>query len=196
MTESITLTSDDTGVLHVGGTTTIDRAAFVGSGRALRTAGLSPEGWYLYEFVQMTPKHKEGTSQKTGEPYSFNLITGFLRAHKAANYAPDPGNPGKGLFVSSVDLDPKPTIFKDFRIEGKGLAALRNAYKAVTGSLPQGDSVDYLSMAEELKGRKAWGSVFHLEDEDTGEIRETVTKNFRSIDVGPPTSIILRRDED
>jgi len=176
--------------------TTIDRNAFVGSGRALRTAGLSPEGWYLYEFVQMTPKHKEGISQKTGNAYSFDLITGFLRAHKVATYTPDPGNAGKGLFVSTVELDPKPTVFKDFRIEGKGLAALRNAYKAVTGGLPSGESVDYLSMAEELKGRKAWGSVFHLEDEESGEIRETVTKNFRSIDAGPPASIILRRDED
>jgi hypothetical protein len=173
---------------------TIDRSAFVGSGRSLRTAGLQPEGWYLFEIVNARPKTFSGTSQRTGEPYTVNLISFQLRAHKVAVYAAD--GTGKGIFSGTEDLDPKPTFFKDMNIATKGLQTLGSAYKAVTGRLPSADQVDYLAMAEELRGSKVWGSIFWAENEETGEIRETVKNTFRSVDQGPVGSVVLRNQED
>lgn len=175
------------------GSVTIDRSAFVGSGRSLRTAGLQPEGWYLFEIAGTKPVTRSGISQRTGEPYNINLISLRLVAHQIAVYAAD--GTGKGVYTGVENLDPRPSFFKDVNIATKGLQALRSAYKSVTGSLPQGDSVDYLSMAEELRGRKVWGSIFWAENEETGEIREMVKNTFRSVDQGPAGSIVMRDEE-
>lgn len=169
----------------------------------LRTSGLRTPGWYLVEFAQCKEKHFSGTSQKTGEPYNFSKISYLMRLHERAIYEPiineNGENTGKGMLSNEREtLNPRTdTKFKDFATSGKGLVGLNNAYRAVTGQVPQGTGkVPAIHLADELKGHKAWAKIFWAEDKNdpNAPVRDMFTNEFRSLDYGPPATAQVPRD--
>lgn len=165
--------------------TQIDMSDFDVSEDTFKRAGLNPEGWYVFEIKKVVPKKIEGTSQRTGEDYSFSVINVTLRAAARAQYN------DQGEYQETGELPFPFTAWTDFGAKGGGLIRVKNAYRAVTGSGPSGQT-NALGLGEELIGQRLWGRIYHSENSETGDIREKVASQFRSIDFGPPATVTVR----
>ena len=167
-------------------TETIDMTAFDIDGTELKTAGLRPEGWYRAEIRKLTPRTIEYNDKETGEPKSFPIINVLLKLTHQADYN------DQGEYQGTSELAFSANAFSDFGNGGGGLLRLKNAYKAIVGSLPSGNT-NAMALAEELQGQSMWVRIFHSENSDTGDIREKVASTFRSLDYGPPASVTVRQ---
>lgn len=166
--------------------TDVDTSSLDFSEDQIKTAGLRPEGWYLFEIRSRKNQHVEaGISKRTGKPYdAFDVVRANALARGRAEYD-ETGNFVRDEelrfgFPMSVDLDTSPA----------GLARLKGLHKAVTGQNLGAGNVE--SVVDSLIGGFFWARIYHKEGTD-GQLREEMdTWRFRSRDFGPPQTVAVR----
>jgi len=152
----------------------------------IATAGLRPEGWYMFELKSQRDQHVDaGVSQRTGKPYdAFNTVKASVLS-KARAFYNDLGEfqreePVTYGFPMTVDLSDNQT----------GLARLKGLYKAITEQNLSGDG-GIQSTLDELMGQQFWARLYHRKDRE-GILRENLdTFRFRSKSYGPPATIAV-----
>ena len=150
----------------------------------IATAGLRPEGWYMFELKSQRDNHvDEGISQRTGKPYdAFDTVKASVLAKARALYN------DLGEFQNEETLPYSFPMTVELSDNQSGLAKLKGLYKAITEQNLTGRG-DIQSTLDELMGQQFWARLYHKKDRE-GILREELDGwKFRSRSYGPAQTV-------
>ena len=150
----------------------------------IATAGLRPEGWYMFELKSQRDNHvDEGISQRTGKPYdAFDTVKASVLSKAKALYN------DLGEFQSDEPVSYGFPMTIELSDNQSGLAKLKGLYKAITEQNLSGRG-EIQATLDELMGQQFWARLYHRKDKE-GILREELDGwKFRSRNYGPPATV-------